>query len=482
MERSLNHKTKSIIAVTLALLTGSTKTYAQHEVYSKPVWEKENARSVDSLSLLHAFTHGKMSGHFRQFTMATINRGDFPDYYALAIGGGIRLQTARLHRLQFTLSGYFTHNLASSDLGKADEQTGAKNRYETGLFDIEDPYNKNDLDRLEELNINYFHKGINITAGKQILNTPFINPQDGRMRPTEVSGLWAQWQTKDKAWKAEAGYIHKISPRSTTKWFLVSQSIGLYPAGINPDGKPSGYKEQLQSGGIYLVSVSWSPGKQVKLYALNQLTENIFNSALIQFDISKPLSFGQLLGAVQYIRQDAVNHGGNQDQSKSYFAEGGSSNTISGRLSWKNESWQASFNATHIFKGGRYLMPREWGRDPFFTFMQRERNEGYGNLTAWVWKASRSFPGQGLSADVAVGLFDLPDVNDFAHNKYGMPSYGQTNAGLNYRFRGFFQGLQAEFLYAWKWNRSTEDLAAKYVVNKVDMSNINLILNYHFGP
>ena len=66
------------------------------------------------------------------------------------------------------------------------------NRYEIGLFDIEDPSNKKDIDRLEELYLKYNFKNATITVGKQLINTPFINLQDGRMRPTVVEGVWTE--------------------------------------------------------------------------------------------------------------------------------------------------------------------------------------------------------------------------------------------------------------------------------------------------
>ena len=31
-----------------------------------------------------------------------------------------------------------------------------------------------------------------------------------------------------------------------------------------------------------------------------------------------------------------------------------------------------------------FLMPREWGREPFYTFLPRERNEGLGGVNAWT--------------------------------------------------------------------------------------------------
>jgi hypothetical protein len=43
------------------------------------------------------------------------------------------------------------------------------------------------------------------------------------------------------------GYIYGVSARSTLKYVKVGESIGLYPAGLNPDGTRSGYNGNLES-------------------------------------------------------------------------------------------------------------------------------------------------------------------------------------------------------------------------------------------
>jgi hypothetical protein len=167
----------TVIILTTAGWLWSGNAIAQHEPYANPVWKIKPRSDFDSSSLWHAFKGGLLSGHIRQFSMATINQHQAPDYYALAIGAGIRYQTAPFHGFQVTLSGYFIQNVASTNLTETDAATGAVNRYEIGLFDIEHPENKANLDRLEELNITYAHKGLTVTYGKQIVKTAFINPQ-----------------------------------------------------------------------------------------------------------------------------------------------------------------------------------------------------------------------------------------------------------------------------------------------------------------
>jgi hypothetical protein len=132
------------------------------------------------------------------------------------------------------VSGFFVYDAFSSDLTKVHPLSGTLNRYELGLFDLTDPANKTDIDRLEELYLQYQKNKITITVGKQLLNTPFINLQDGRMRPTEVQGFWLQHKSKETKWYA--GWLNRFSPRSTVAWYKTGESIGLYSVGVNIDG------------------------------------------------------------------------------------------------------------------------------------------------------------------------------------------------------------------------------------------------------
>jgi hypothetical protein len=125
-------------------------------------------------------------------------------------------------------------------------------------------------------------------------------------------------------------------------------------------------------------------------------------------------------------------------------------------------------------------MPREWGRDPFYTFMPRERNEGFGDVNAFVGKLSYATPNFPVKASLSYGLFKLPDVKQVALNKYGLPSYNQLNLELNYEFEGFLEGLEIQGLYVHKSNQGETYENEKYIINKVNMSNYNVVLNFHF--
>ena len=121
-----------------------------------------------------------------------------------------------------------------------------------------------DIDRLEELFIKYNFGNSFVTAGKQLINTPFINLQDGRMRPTEVSGLWTEIN-KIRNLKIEGGFLNQISPRGTVKWYNVKESIGVYSSGLNKDGSKSNYAGNIYTKGFAMIGLKHKTSKNLSL-------------------------------------------------------------------------------------------------------------------------------------------------------------------------------------------------------------------------
>jgi hypothetical protein len=472
---------KKILILVVLLKTGNIAFSQHQEIPEKPLlWKGTERITKDTTSLLHAFIKGQVHGHFRYFFMATNNRPGLSDFYANAIGGGIKYETARIKGFQFGASGFFIFNIGSSDLTLPDPRTNQLSRYELGLFDIENPANKNDINRLEELYLKYSWKHSHITIGKQLINTAFINLQDGRMRPTEVGGLYGEINDIHNT-KIEVGYFFEMSPRSTVKWYSVSESIGIYPQGVNPDGSRSNYGGNLESKGIFMVGISHKFKHGFHGEINNVFVNNIFNSLLLQAHYAFELNANnKILFGLQHIRQNAIHDGGNEDRSKTYFAKGGKSQSFGAKLGLEANNFEASINYTRITAQGRYLMPREWGRDPFFTFLPRERNEGLGDVHAYLMKAGYTFHELKLKVQSGMGYYDLPSVKNYRLNKYGMPSYYQINFDARYSFDGFFKGLETQFLFVYKAKGTNEAIDDRNIINRVDMRLWNLVFNYHF--
>ena len=471
-----------ILGIMILGLVFNNNVYAQHqELTDKPeMYKGKKTIDSDSTSLLHAFKSGTFHGHLRYFFMATDNQDDLTDYYANAVGGGLRFETAKFYGFQLAVSGFYIFNIQSSDFTKPDTSTGQFNRYEIALFDVENPTNKKDLDRLEELYLKYNFRKSSITFGRQLINTPFINLQDGRMRPTGVEGAMFEFN-EIKHTKIEGGFLYAFSPRGTVKWYSTGKSIGIYPTGLNPDGSKSGYNDNIKSKGVALIGITTALTEKFKLQVWDFFTENVFNTAMIQLDYSATQNNKSVLFAsTQLIKQDAINDGGNKDQLKSYYQKGSRSLSIGAKAGWKNKRWETSVNYNRITAHGRYLIPREWGREPFFTFLPRERNDGLGDVHAIVGKMNYNFLKARLKTSLAAGYYKLPDVKNYSLNKYGLPSYTQVNADIRYTFAKTLKGLEAQLLIAGKVNNGETYNNNRYIINKVNLMQYNFVLNFHF--
>ncbi len=444
--------------------------------------QKKNnfSEKTDSTSVQHAFKTGQFNGQIKYFFMLTDNEKELTDYYANAIGAGLRFETAPFHNFQFAIGSFHHFNIGSSDLSKPDSITGQFNRYEAALFDVNDLYNKKDLNRLEELFIKYNFRRSNIKAGRQFIKTALINLQDGRMRPTAVEAVWAEIN-EFKNLKIELGTIWRISPRGTNGWYSPGETMGMYPTGINPDGTKSEYQNNIKSNTVSLLGVTKALGKNIKIQFWNMYADNVFNTAMIQAEVLFPLKNKQTVFiAAQALRQDAIHDGGNADQTKTYLAKGKKSFSFGARVGIKNAKWETSINYNRITKDGRFLNPREWGIEPFFTFLPRERNEGAGDVHAVMGKFNYKFDKARLNTSLAAGYYHLPDVKNYALNKYNMPTYIQLNADAKYTFSKMFEGLEAGFLLVAKINNGETYQNKKSIFNKVNMLQYNFILNYHF--
>lgn len=423
--------------------------------------------------LKDVFLRGRLSVHARSVFMNTINEGSLKDDYALAAGVGIGLTTKPFHGLQAGISTFVVNNIFSSHLEKPDPTTGMSNRYEIGLYDMENPGVRNNLVRIENFYLRYMLSKSSLTIGKMMLNTPFLNPQDGRMNATMEAGVWLTME-QNKTIHLYGGWLWGISPRSTIQWLSVANSFGLYPPGVTTTGVRSGYEGNMHTAGIALANVTVAASKKIKLSLWDMFIDNVMNTSMIEVNTT----FGKkLYQGVMFIHQDAINNGGNADAAKAYIDKGAQSNIISVQVGMKTKKMNANVNATRITGDGRYLSPREWGRDPFYTFMPREKNDGFGNLLALSTNVTYTLLQQ-LKAGIGYGYFHLPDVKDYRLNKYGMPSYHQLNTTISYSFTGTLQGLEVRFLGAYKMRQGAVYNNPKFIYNKVNMANLNLILDF----
>lgn len=419
---------------------------------------------------------GTVEGRFRLFLMGTVNDGAPADAHAQAFGGSLGFASQRWKGLQFRMSGGYTFDLWSADLTAKDPVTGQPNRYELGLFDVTAPRANNQVAYVQLFQLNYRSRNerTTVTVGRQELATPFINAQDGRMHPTLAEGGWLVHRTARV--RFDAGFLYALSPRSTAGWYAAEKSIGLYPVGVDVQGRPSRYAGNISSPGIGLVGAQWSAPGKVTVTGWEMLTANVSNTAMLQ--VERGGRDDRWMAGAMVIGQQRVGNGGNPADSLAYFQPAGSL-VFSGRVRMNLGRFRWQANYTRITADGRYLMPREWGREPFYTFLPRERNEGAGDLHATtvnlIWRTRRN-----LRIQADAGRYWSPPVGDARSNKYAMPSYYQFGINAQYTFKGDWQGLAVQLLQLVKIGAHEAAYTTRQAYNKVDLYHGELVVSYAF--
>ncbi len=432
----------------------------------------------DSNTVLQAITKGKFYGQARLVSIFTDNQSGLSDYNATALGLGFGYRSDVYKGFQMEIGGFVTQNISSSDFTIADPVTKAIDRYEVGLYDLADVSRKNLLLRLQTLFLKYQFKKSSVLVGNYIPKNLFLNAQDGRMSPTIVQGIAFDLRPNKKI-QVKLDWILGVSPRSTTHWYSVENSVGYYPLGVNVNGTKSQYFGNITSAGIGILDIYYTPNPAVQVLVGNILAENMFNTAYLKTEFTHKIdnSHRLMIGAL-LVRQNALENGGNADPLKTYFPTQNQSLIINSRIGYSANSWETSLNFGRTTAEGRYLMPREWGVEQFYTFLPRERIEGVGDVWAYSTKLSKTWFKKKLKSELGYGYYRFPDVKNVALNKYGIPSFTQFTANVTFQFSGKMKGLNAQMLFVRKDNRGEIYDNDRYVINKVNMSQLNFVLNY----
>jgi hypothetical protein len=445
--------------------------------------DKINITEKDSLpeqkkSLAEELKSGKVDFHVKSFFMSTINKGNLMDYSTLAGGAGIGYTSPEWKGFEARFSGFFTFQIFENNIRIADPTTGAGNRYEILLYDMNDLENTNRLDRLEELYIAYRVNRLKFTLGRQRIITPFLNDQDNRMRPNVFGGLSAIYSGLN--YKVTAMLINSVTIRGTVDWYSVEESFGVYPFGRNPFGQPSDYKDNISSKGIGMLGFQFYKSG-FTAQAWNYHADNVFNMSFAQSDYSFKIGSKTNINlGLQGFYQIAVNDGGNPDTNKTYILPDEKGLGVGSKLGVFSGRHYVSLNFLGISDKGRFLFPREWGRETLYASLSRERYEGSGDMQAWVLKYDLITPVNGLFVQFGAGTVNHSDMNVFKTNKYGIPSYYHFSGMLDFKFKEFLEGLNFQLLVINKKSKNGDSLPDQLRINRVDMWNLNLVMDYRF--
>jgi hypothetical protein len=440
-------------------------------LFFQPAQAQENNTDdhTESKSLLSFFKEGEAGGHIRNYFMGTVNTyGN--DYYANATGGALHYKTQWYKGWQLGVSGIFTYKIFSNDLTRAFAQTTKTSRWEQELFDVNHKGNYKDLDRLEELYIKYKWKHAVVTYGKiPVEYTPLLNKSDGRMKPFSFQGVWLHY--KDEKFRSDMAWIYKVSPRSMTDWFSVDDAIGLMDNGYQPDGTKADYKQHISSHGVAIIHAG-NEIKNIKIDFWNYYIDQLLNTSWLQMEYTKQ---HLVLGAI-YSYQIPHQSQKHKNYTNRYVQpdENGQVLSLMGKYTAGSAHVKVAYSRS--FKSGRYLFPKELGRDQFYTSIPRSRMEGIAHADVFTI---------GYQYHYKQLLFELDAVTTFGifsekvqFNKYKIDDYYQVNARLHYEFSKSLKGLKIEMLYVWKQNKKIHH--TQLVSQRSDYNQINIITNLNF--
>lgn len=420
---------------------------------------------------------GTFSGQWRTYYMSTLNTGSLKDFSALATGGKIKYQFKLNNRFEIGVAVYNSTNLGIQDLTKADVSTGRISRYEEGLFDRLDLANDAVI-LLGELYASYTLQNHEFKVGRMKINTPLINPQDGRMIPTLVQGFWYKFKINQSN-LLQIGVLNQIAPRSTGKYFGIGESIGTYPVGRNSAGGSSQYFGNTISDYIVVLNSNLKITDKLQINLWNQYVDNISNS----FYLKPNLELNQNVSvAMEWLHQNKIGDGGNAIDSLRYFTNN-SSDILGVKFDYKWKSSSISLAYNRILPHGQFVSPREWGREDLFSFQKRERSEGSADNHALVFHYNITVPIVKDKAEIvsilSLGRHWKPSVLDAVLNKYALPDYTHLNLDLFFNFKKL-KNLKPELLVTAKVANGDVPNNPNFFFNKVDMVHVDLILNYTF--
>lgn len=420
---------------------------------------------------------GNLKGQWRTYYMNTFNKGSLKDFSALATGGTLKYQFKFNNHFEVGAALYNSSNLGIQDLTIADATTGRISRYEEGLFDRLDLSNDVVI-LLGELFATYTLPKHEFKLGRMKINTPLVNPEDGRMIPTLVQGFWYKFKNHSTD-LFQVGILNKIAPRSTGNFFGIGESIGTYAVGRNRDGRNNQYNGNTHSDFLFLLNSNLKITENIQINVWNHYVDNISNSLYVK----SRLALNQKVGLeLEWLHQDRVGDGGNVIDSLRYYDQN-SADILGIKMNYKWKTSAVSLAYNRILPKGQFISPREWGREDLFSFQKRERSEGSADNHALVLYFNTNWLLIKENADIdmilSLGRHWKPSVLDPVLNKYAVPDYTHLNLDFFFNIKKL-KNLQPELLITTKIANGDFPDNPNFYFNKTDMVHVDLIFNYNF--
>jgi hypothetical protein len=416
----------------------------------------------------------KFHFHHRSFFMHTNNHGKLTNYSTLAAGAGLAFYSKEVKNFSFGFSGFFVYQIFEKNIYSIDPTTGNTNRYEIALYDMDkfEPYQPRT--RLDELYVQYKKRNTKITYGNQSFESPLLNGQDNRMHPNLFHGtsFYTKWKNIDFS---SAWFTH-VSMRGTGSWFSISESFGVYPFGRNPSGTSSSYAHQTHSNGIGIIGLKHN-SNFLKTQVWSYTASNVFQLFWLQLDKSIKHKKNEISFGFQSFYETPIANGGNANQELAYIKAGEKNLGIGAKIGYKIKNSDLSINGLILEGNGRFLFPREWGREQFYASLPRERMEGNGNSQGITMKLETKHKKYWESM-FGIGYYKIISPDNIVLNKYGLPSYFHIACHTKYSFQKYLKGTDISLLFVYKPSQNPNSVLDVYRLNRVDLWQINAVVNY----
>lgn len=407
-----------------------------------------------------------ISGNLRNFLMSTDNlKGK--DYWADALGGNLKFEYKPVKHISIGVSASYLSKVLSSDLDEKDLGSGKSSKWERELFDLSSPENAYAVSRLNQFYVQYQNGKSKLTIGKiPVEYSPLINPSDGRMLPIEYGGL--SWNFTSGKSQVDVALLNSVSMRSNSEWSKIKDAIGVLDNGFQPDGSKVDYLNKSNALGATIFHY----GRKFRLADINFYNihlDKILNTSWFQLGLNFPKWD---LGFI-YSYQIPDSYQNRLKYSERYVQPDENGQVASFLLRYKIKKFAWEFAYSKAFDTGRFLFPKELGRDQFFTSLPRSRMEGFRNVD--IIKATVLFHQGKWSAHSDFSISSGASENDFKNNKYNTDDFFQWNSFVAFRITN---KLEVDLLYIFKRNLQTTNPIAVY--QKTNYNQLNLITNYWF--
>lgn len=422
-----------------------------------------------------AQTEKPLTAELKNRYMLTDNADNLEDFSIFVTYGKVGYQRKVNDWLKFGVQGNFLFNWGTDNITQRDAITGSGPIYEGNLW------NQRLMSGSSEFALPALFAEMNFgkhtfTVGRFLKNTPVIATESWPF-PNAMEGIWYEVKPVDKL-KVQLAGIIKMAPRFSGEFEGIGESIGVGAVGVDANGLGSGYRSNTDSDFLGIANVNYVISNALSVDIWNYYISNVSNTFLFEptFKVSD-FTFKSML-----ILQQRIGDGGNLNPTLQYLTDEKAS-YFGLRAERKTGKHTLQLNYSRIGDSGRLLLPREWGREPFYTFQRRTRVEGLSDVTSLMAKWQMDWSGEyrDMRLFVTLGSNKTPPVNDFARNKYLVPSAVHLATAFKYAWKSeTLKGMSLEMLFAYRFLNEEINGVENYRINRADFFHTDFILTYTF--